>query len=139
MTTEELLTPRWEVIADFPNNYGTFRIGEIITGQKHWSGDGTFYIACHPYDPFPPEHYPAIFKKLAWWEKRNEEELPKYVNIEIGDFKRIVKVDNYMIYKNNILGIRYYKNFDVCSAGIRVYLPSTKEEYDKQTTGTTTN
>jgi hypothetical protein len=68
-----LLKERFEVIADFPdNNYGP--TGTIL--DRDWGSypDG---------EDNPPlwniSKFPHLFKKLEWWEKRKESEMPKYV------------------------------------------------------------
>ena len=68
MTTEELLIPRWKVIADFPDSQYT--IGDIYLEFKARASP----IVPYQYFVSPtnnrhgvwdkPELYPAIFKKL---------------------------------------------------------------------------
>lgn len=93
---EILLKPRFEVIADYPNS--NWSIGEIITDAGEFSTK-------HIY-----RKYPHLFREMKWWEKRTEEEMPRYVKlapkgIPIGFFKvsqwsqwgeenRYIRVDN---------------------------------------------
>ena len=73
MTTEELLKPRYKVIADYP--FMQWALGQIIlltTGN-----DGDYYF----------EKFPHLFKKLEWWEERKPEDMPEYVKSELGVFK----------------------------------------------------
>jgi len=70
---EDLLKPRYKVIADYP--FCPFEVGEIL-----YEHEGKFYV----YEdsgryPINPEAFPAVFKKLEWWEERKESEMPKYV------------------------------------------------------------
>jgi len=86
MTTEELLIPRYEVIADYPNN--TFgKIGDIITPQSFESEDD-FY-------DWELGKYPHLFRSLHWAEKRELNELPKYVKMNRRGTFFIYKVDEW--------------------------------------------
>jgi hypothetical protein len=98
MTTEELLRPRYKVIADYPGSiFTTSDIVEFIkdtndprrsvfwlvnkkvsTGQSH-----EFF-----------EHYPHLFRKLQWWEERKDGDIEyvkrsgrvfKFSGIELWD------------------------------------------------------
>ena len=72
MKPEELLKPRYKVIADYPHSGLT--VGEIISGihaetlQDHYN------------------EYPHLFKRLEWFEERTLEEMPQYVRF--GEFDR---------------------------------------------------
>jgi hypothetical protein len=67
MNTEELMKPRYKVIADYPRS--DYKIGEIINcaeeDAKHF---GT---------------WPHLFSRLEWWQNRTIEELSgvKYVRV----------------------------------------------------------
>lgn len=84
MTIEELLKPRWKVIADFPCNVG-HDVGEIISEYKYKSEpdccfieidlDGKIFGIC-------PDDYPHLFRKLKWWEEREIEDMPNYIRVE---------------------------------------------------------
>jgi len=73
---ERMLLPRFEVIADYPNS--NWSIGEIITDAGEFSTK-------HIY-----RKYPHLFRELDYWEKRTEEEMPKYVKSE--QWGRVFKV-----------------------------------------------
>ena len=66
MTNEELLKPRYIVIADYPGKY--VKVGRIFK-----SDIGEYY-----------DRFPAIFRKLEWWEDRKPEDMPKYVKLVIA-------------------------------------------------------
>lgn len=66
MTAEELLRPRFKVIADYPESM--FDIGKIEECAEAHHGCVTFY-----------GKYPAIFKRLDWWEERAEGDMPEYL------------------------------------------------------------
>ena len=64
---EDLLKPRYKVIADYPDS--EFKIGDIktVTGGDLRFTEGYFNA------------YPAIFKRIEWYEDRERNEMPKYV------------------------------------------------------------
>lgn len=74
MTPEQLMIPRYKVIADYPKSFYT--LGQVIECDE-------------------PDHqlaqWPAIFKPLQWWEVRKKEELPQY--LRRTDY--VIKVDNH--------------------------------------------
>jgi len=85
MTAEELMKPRYEVIADYPNS--PYQIGDIVQAD---SGMTSMHITSFDYtDEFgdnvvqhthvPPlvfDQFPVLFRKLNWWEHRNIEDMP---------------------------------------------------------------
>jgi len=70
MNKDELMKPRYKVIALYPDSPN--KIGDII----HVYGQGYIY-------PDKVEanfdRYPHLFKKLQWWEEREISELPEYL------------------------------------------------------------
>ena len=83
MTVEELLMPRYKVIADYPSS--PYYVGEI----KDRLGDN---VAAHF------AKYPHLFRKLNWWEERKVEDMPDYVKWDVGIYptwKKIMKVDKW--------------------------------------------
>ena len=77
MTAKELLKPRFEVIELYPKS--KYEIGQILTETvfEHYS----LIIKGRNFTSNMPniEKYPHLFKKLNWWEKRKEEDMPKKV------------------------------------------------------------
>lgn len=105
MSVEELLKPRYEVIADYPNNI--FFVGQLIILDCVKSGKPCFDFAAFDGMEFYHEsffnEFPNLFKKMNWWEKRTLDELMSilYVRITVytgywvvGD---IVKVTDYKV------------------------------------------
>lgn len=102
MTAQELLKPRFEVIADYPFN--PHEIGSIIeskteslhqTTTTYWN-EFSENVKCENYCPICSfEKYPHLFRKLNWWEKRAKEDMPT---------KLISKADN----KGSIFEIVYW-------------------------------
>lgn len=79
LTPEQLLHPRYEVIADYPNSI--FNVGHILT--QNTQNKNRFEVIIDYITGYAwvnnPEKYPNIFHKLEWWEKRNIEDMPEYV------------------------------------------------------------
>jgi hypothetical protein len=71
MSVEELLKPRYKVIADYPNN--SWSVGEIIDRDWGWDGDDEIGFKHHI------SHYPHLFQRLEWWQDRKPEEMPRYL------------------------------------------------------------
>lgn len=137
MTTEELLKPRWKVIADYPKS--TFNIEDILINNSEqdereyisWEHDGK--------DVYYPDDYPTIFKRLNWWEERDIEDLPKY--IKKIDTEAVYKVLwNRYKYPPKCVGIWFNREgIDVCFDGqdqdfslLNIYKPATEQEYLNQ-------
>jgi len=99
MTNEELMTPRFKVIGDYPNSL--FKIDEVLIGDERIFCDEN----SKRYSDFP-----NIFKLLEWWEERNLEDLPKY--LENLDFSYPIhkKVEEYFINNSEIYFKSYYHN-----------------------------
>jgi len=64
MTVEELLKPRYKVIADYP--YNPVEVGELECSDTEEQGKFL-------------DQFPHLFKKLEWWEERKECDMPEYV------------------------------------------------------------
>lgn len=82
LTKEELMHPRFMVIADWPDNY-YFQVGGIISLNKLMAGIYPQYEfedckGTHSYLEDFFKKYPHLFKPLQWWEERNPEDMPQY-------------------------------------------------------------
>lgn len=106
MTKEELLQPRYKVIATWPLN-DLHKVGDIIHNpiKPYW------FI--NSQGETNPEDYPHLFKKLSWYEDRKPEDMPEYVKQVSG---RIIPLDPSMLYP----------------AVMEDYLPATRDEYLNQ-------
>lgn len=98
MNTEELLKPRYKVIADWPNN--TFPIGTVLIKHDSWDNwthvEETEEFVRNELVGFKEDgikKYPHLFRKLEWWEERKVEDMPEYVKHEDG---RILKPKHFM-------------------------------------------
>jgi hypothetical protein len=76
MTIEDLMQPRYKVIADYPGNT-IYEVGHIIISRQ-----GLVY--CDP-NGAKFSDYPHLFKRLKWWEERKIEDLPEYAKVKYGD------------------------------------------------------
>lgn len=78
MTTQQLLTPRYEVIADYPFN--PYQIGYLVENIANTSV--FLYARINDTDHLSSsseilDKYPHLFRKLNWWENRKAEDMPK--------------------------------------------------------------
>lgn len=121
MTTEELLQPRFKVIANFPDN--TRNIGDIIyvdnKKEKYWSDNYEKWLST----------FPHLFKKLEWFEDRKVEDLPEYLKDEFETYDGYYKVLKYHLNLGtvNVINNKYGLLNDQF---IQTFQPSTKEEYE---------
>ena len=108
MSREELLTPRYIVIADYPKSKD--KIGAIYRALTEMNV--SFYNT-----------YPAIFKRLEWWEHREEKDMPECLKwIYNGVFTKVLRYD--------LKGERFYAPEDNHFGYRLIYtLPATLEEY----------
>jgi hypothetical protein len=110
MDVQELLKPRYKVIAEWPG--GDYLQGDIfIMGADE---DGTMLDKIHFVFEHTCKKYPHLFKPLQWWEERKESEMPEYVKLNTNhpktyQVKKLSEFDDYII--------------------LRFWLPATKAEY----------
>lgn len=73
MTPEQLMQPRYKVIADYPGN--KLEVRSILDQgiRDCFNCDGIIYHESIL------KKYPHIFKPLQWWEERKLKEMPEYV------------------------------------------------------------
>lgn len=83
MSNEELMKPRYKVIADYPKSL--YHVGDILNGG--WGSEDCIYC-----DTDGPRwrHYPHLFRPLEWWEERKPEDMPQYVKSLGGNSVRTV-------------------------------------------------
>lgn len=78
---DNLMKPRYELIEDYPGC--NLEVGEIFGYEGI---DVEFY-----------EKYPKIFRKVNWYEDREEQELPKYLKfVWDGNLQDVVKVNSWL-------------------------------------------
>lgn len=121
MSNEELLRPRYKVIADYPNNI--HKIGSIIENKAGEPFDKIKFYQC--------AKHPHIFKRLEWYEDRKPEDMPEYLK-EIEDGHTwIYKSGVDFIYRGGIVDM-VMKN-DKRRLNYCYVLPATESDYISQT------
>lgn len=116
MTTKQLLSPRYKVVANYPNS--SFKIGDIIEmgGSKIYNNDLKAL--------FDPSLYTEIFYLLQWYECRDKKYMPLFLknkkNKSVHKVNRYSR-DNYYVY--------------LCGKGYKIsthkFMPATKAMYIK--------
>lgn len=83
MTPEELMKPRYKVIADYPGC--PYEIGTILYVDEH----GELYSPIAGYSQSAVkimqkevDKFPHLIKLCTWWEDRMPEDMPEYVNVD---------------------------------------------------------
>lgn len=112
-SVEELLKPRYKVIADYPNQW--HRTVAIITDL--------FYD-----DEYKDENwfaqYPAIFEKMQWWEERDTAEMPRYLKGE-----KVVYLISEYDFKTNTIYVTDQRYPLTLLGFLKSSLPATESEY----------
>ena len=139
MTPEQLLQPRYlcESPTDSHYPYSPFKVGDIISlNQISGSGSNCCTINGVVYSDVALDKYPHLFRRLKWWEFRDEKDMPEYVKCNMSP-------DNFhfpgYVYKIQSLNGIWYSNIQMAIIfETNCYTPATKEEYDNQKTITMT-
>ena len=125
MKKEDLLSPRFEIIADYPDS--NFKIGDII------KFDGVIFGMNEPQKFVRnPEKYPHLFKKLQWFERRKKEEMPDCIKSETMVIKPKWKRESwrgeeYWIAEHDP---EYNRGFYIGTCfNLTFFTPATEEEY----------
>lgn len=88
MKAEELMNPRYELIADYPSNLN--QVGDIIECPNY------DYEFTKQYWVKSKDKYPHLFRKLNWWEKRSIEDMPKRLICKaIPDDTKIIEIEEW--------------------------------------------
>lgn len=124
-TVEELLKPRYKVIADYPKSI--YNVGVIINA-------GTTSEDCIYCDREGPRmrHYPHLFQPLPWWSDRSVEDMPQFVKSIKQEYDHGVAVGNIIKVKEWVL---LSETMYVIQSKTREYhpscfVPATREEYE---------
>lgn len=77
-SVEELLLPRYKVIADYPGTQ--YSVGEIlpVIGTEMYIKGRTEFLSS----------YPHLFQPLPWWSDREVEDMPEYVKVIVPDIAK---------------------------------------------------
>ena len=132
MTAQDLMKPRYKVIADYPNNQ--LSLGRILDSSSDNLIQKIVFCIGGDYWRLPEEldKYPHLYKKLAWWEDREVKVMPEFLKDEHGEVFRVEeysKGDYVSLYKNN-----GDQDFPFGSHSLYELLPATLEEYESQNT-----
>jgi hypothetical protein len=121
----DLTRQRAECISDYPES--PFRIGDILEHDGEADECWTNLRTLKKYINLEVAAYPAIFRLLAWWEKRKVEEMPEYV---IWDYKE--EVDSIEMKGHVAKVTAWAQNGSIVNdTATNLWLPSTKDEYDQ--------
>jgi hypothetical protein len=115
LTPEQLMQPRYKVVALFPFNH-YFSVGDVIEcehldDREHLQAHER-YAWLEPNENSPAHHitfyesefakYPHLFRKLEWWGERGIDQLPAYLKVNtetsslfFGDFHKVRLWSNY--------------------------------------------
>lgn len=115
MTVEELMKPRYKVIAPYPSMKAEgLNVGDIIV-CKDFDNDFSEKYWCEMNDA-----YPHLFRKLEWWEFRSDQNIPKYIKFnDISCFYPVERVCKGVDAPFNGFGFTYNQ-----------FLPATEQEYN---------
>lgn len=115
MTTEELLKPRYKVIADYPD-MEDWKVGEILLENWNWHEEGGIKKSV--------SDYPHLFHKLEWWEERSDEDMPEYV-------KKVGTGKVYKVADKSQNGRIWHEENEIENRFIRDsrWIPATEQEY----------
>lgn len=133
MTKEELLKPRYKVIADYPD-----RAFEMNMPLEYNVVDSCFDNSKASGVTIEPDNYPAIFKTLEWWEEREEKDMPEYVKVKRAslvpkkDIPFFAKVTDRIHTLPVLTGFKLSDGTDGLYANWANLEPATKEEYESQ-------
>ena len=128
MTVEELLSPRYRIIGDYPNS--PYQLNSTIEIDK----DPLYKEAWY-------DDYPNIFQKREWWHERKIGDMPDYMKViktitetgYAGNFMNDVCTKNQVIYcsEKDKFHTSIYNDFINSYSGIdlKYFIPITKEEY----------
>lgn len=133
MNIEELLKPRYKVVAEYPGS--PLLLEDILTYDER----GYFYNF-NMHCVINPERYPAIFKPLEWWEERAADEMPEYVKDNYcGEVHKVSAWTGINSFGRPLYTYKQKSgNEGQTFVGITI-VPATKEEYGQYQSSLTTN
>lgn len=124
ITPEELMMPRYKVMADYPDNKN--KVGDIIE-VLHAGTKEAAELVCRWYDKFP-----VIYKRLEWWEERKPEEMPEYVKWDYDpktdDINTKGLVEKVIKWAQDGYGVVINESMIIATCH---WLPATCEEYEQ--------
>lgn len=97
MNPEQLLIPRYVVIADYPGS--KFKVGQIIEfvsrADKEFSFTEEWFVVMDGFAFGETwfQQWPHIFKALQWWEARQKNDLTGYIKLFLNGEWRVFHID----------------------------------------------
>lgn len=130
MKVEELLKPRYKVIAPWPD--ADYEVGDIIQLTDGGGECDEFYSTDEDGKFLEWERFyltfPHLFKKLEWHEERSKNDMPKYIRWTHPATKEVSFFEVFQWLSNSagvyVADIREYHLF------IKDFLPATEQEYN---------
>jgi len=121
MKAEELMKPRFEVIADYPlspyfkGDVIIFKNGETdhITTISYLDEFGLQVDQAQLVPCVTFEKYPHLFRKLNWWEHRSIEDMPKKVLSKADDKGSVFEIHKWDM--ERFIGWLDDKEYSCCS------------------------
>lgn len=127
MSVEELLKPRYKVIADYPGC--TFSIGEIC---EPLSKDALYYsnkVSCEARNKMMSK-YPHIFKPLAWYEERDVKDMPLYLKDNFGEVFKVSKYSDILpVFYTDAIETKGKWKGSPTPFNLKATVPATEQEY----------
>lgn len=127
MTNEQLMQPRYLVIADYPDcfaNVGVVLNLKYNSGQSQYEYDHTEHGGTYTSSESWFDEYPHLFRRLEWWEFRDEKDMPEYVKTVGGEI--VFKFHGFGRLQNEYAVVNKdpYRSFP-----LNILIPATKNEY----------
>lgn len=82
MTPEELMKPRFKVIADYPgSHFGDNQVLNLNYNNREglWEYTWAEHDGMYDISEASLKEYPHLFRPLQWWEERDVKDMPEYV------------------------------------------------------------
>ena len=135
MTVEQLLIPRFKMIADFPfSERDRHNVGDIYTDNGKTA---VLNQKKEPVRALDWLKYPHLFKPLQWSEDRDVNDMPKYVKYESTTTQKF-KV--WMVSDWSESQGRFWFKYNGCQCELESYFfPATEQEYNDYLTTQTTH
>lgn len=125
---KKLLQPRYEVIALWPKSNRKVQIGDILKYDDEFK---VFWCKGDVFNSQELEEFPHLFRKLSWWEKREESEMPGYLkeDKQEGYVCKVKKHFSDSKGEHNNNGCQLEINTDWNYFTYRIWLPATETDY----------
>lgn len=137
-TPEELLKPRYKLIADYPGcGYEVGTILEVAEDGELYSRIAGYQLSVVKIMESEVIKFSHLIHKLEWWEDREERELPKYIRIikdvmptnrKLDSFGETILAGTVILVKRWDVNVPYINSKEFVVACYTE--PVTKDDYD---------